>query len=132
MDTQKYPMHAQVTINILGGPNEPATYIRVPYDATVAAPTVADLENLWGHEREEWGLMGPPAEDNEPLAIVRVVDDRSVVYRVERTAEDGLSYVALDRHFALDDLSDAIRAHHTGEVARPELDVLEDRALQTP
>ena len=64
----------------------------------VAAPTVGELEELWGHHRDEWPLLGPSADRAETLAVVRRPDDRrrTLRYTLEREHPAGGTYVALE------------------------------------
>lgn len=87
--------------------------------------TVKALEDFWGHDRDEWGLMGPPASDEEVIRFR--YDDLTgpAGYVLERldpdaTSLDGPWYVAIDggRYDAADLPLPAFRIEnrHSGHV----------------
>jgi hypothetical protein len=76
----------------------------IPAVDTLARLTVAELEEMLDSEREEWGVVGAPPEDGEPVYLQRYfdVDTGRVQYAFElRDLEGELVPLEIDVDDAL-------------------------------
>ena len=66
----------------------------------VATIDVSRLADAWGSPPEDWDLLGPEPDADEPLGIYRKLieggEHPGVYYTIERLDEDGGRYVAID------------------------------------
>lgn len=118
-------IHDEIEALILGTPDRLPEHDDVSPQQVVADPTVTDLERIWSHDHEDWGLLGPEAQEDEPLAVMRCVlrcgSRRRVYYQIERMDEDGVRYVAIDRQFTADEIgAEVFRDHGIHPQATPE------------
>lgn len=63
--------------------------------------TIADVEEHWGSDYSEWGLLGGEVDRSERIRFVREKGDHE--WRMERR-DDSVWYVALDATFEGDDV----------------------------
>jgi hypothetical protein len=81
-----------------------AAHLLNKYEFPARIPaTVAELEDYWGHTRDEWGLYGPVVEDDTTLAFVRS-DEPPYTYRLDRQWDDGSWHTASDVRFELSEI----------------------------
>ena len=65
--------------------------------------TIAEIEDTWGSNADEWGLLGPKPTQGEEVRFVRTGSS----WKMERQLDDGTEYLTGIWYVALEaDLSD--------------------------
>jgi len=68
--------------------------------------TIREIEAVWGHSPDEWGILGPVPEPDEEVRFV--FDPESRKWRFERQLDDGSEYLTGIWYAALEmDFTDA-------------------------